>query len=80
ITSFSLIHDSFGTVAADAENLFKSVREAFVDMYKNNDVIQEFYYQFESQLHESQLESMPFIPARGNFDINEVLSSLYCFA
>ncbi len=80
ITSFSLIHDSFGTIAADAENLFKSVREAFVDMYKNNDVIQEFYYQFESQLHESQLESMPFIPARGNFDINEVLNSLYCFA
>ncbi|EPD2608653.1 DNA-directed RNA polymerase [Yersinia enterocolitica] len=80
ITSFALIHDSFGTVAADADNLFKSIREAFVDMYEHNDVIQEFYYQFENQLHETQLQEMPAIPTKGNFEIREVLNSKYCFA
>lgn len=80
ITSFSLIHDSFGTTAADAEHLFSSVREAFVDMYQHNDVIQEFFYQFESQLHESQVSQMPAIPCKGNFNIKDVLDSNYCFA
>ena len=80
VTAFSLVHDSFGTCAADAEYLFISIREAFVDMYKNNDVIQDFYYQFESQLHESQLEDMPMIPSKGTFNIELILKSLYCFA
>ncbi|ECF2231914.1 DNA-dependent RNA polymerase, partial [Salmonella enterica subsp. enterica serovar Kentucky] len=47
VTSFSLVHDSFGTCAADAEYLFNSIRESFVEMYEHNDVIQDFYYQFE---------------------------------
>lgn len=80
VTSFSLVHDSFGTCAADAEYLFNSIRESFVEMYEHNDVIQDFYYQFESQLHESQLADMPMIPTKGTFDIKLILESLYCFA
>lgn len=80
VTAFSLVHDSFGTCAADADYLFTSIRESFVDMYEHNDVIQDFYYQFESQLHESQLSEMPVIPMKGSLDIRLILESLYCFA
>ncbi|HFK4065596.1 TPA: DNA-directed RNA polymerase [Kluyvera ascorbata] len=80
ITAFSLIHDSFGTVAADAENLYHSIREAFVEMYEENDVIKDFYYQFENQLPVELLSKMPPLPEKGNFNIKEVLKSKYCFA
>ena len=80
ITSFALIHDSFGTVAADARKLFMGVRETLVDTYEKHDVIQEFYDQFYDQLHESQLEKMPAIPAKGSLNLQEILKSEFAFA
>ena len=80
IKSFALIHDSFGTVAADARNLFNAVRETLVETYEEHDVIQEFYDQFYDQLHESQLEKMPAIPAKGSLNLQEILKSDFAFA
>ena len=80
IKSFALIHDSFGTVAADARNLFNAVRETLVETYEEHDVIQEFYDQFDDQLHESQLEKMPAIPAKGSLNLQEILKSDFAFA
>lgn len=80
ITSFAMIHDSFGTVAADAGNLFKAVRESMVDTYEHNDVLQDFYEQFVDQLHESQIKDMPAIPQKGDLDIREILNSKFAFA
>lgn len=80
IKSFALIHDSFGTIAADARNLFKAVRETLVETYENNDVLSDFYDQFIDQLHESQLEKMPAMPARGSLDLQEILKSDFAFA
>ncbi|WP_338419767.1 DNA-directed RNA polymerase, partial [Xylella fastidiosa] len=56
IESFALIHDSFGTIPADAGKLFKAVRETMVITYENNDVLADFYSQFADQLHETQLD------------------------
>ncbi|QGF19809.1 DNA-directed RNA polymerase [Pectobacterium phage MA1A] len=80
ITEFALIHDSFGTLAADAGNLFKAVRETLVETYEHNDVIADFYEQFADQLHESQLEKMPAMPPKGNLDLQEILKSDFAFA
>lgn len=80
ITLFSLIHDSFGTIAADAGNLFKAVREMMVSIYESNDVIEDFYNQFADQLHESQLEKMPEVPAKGSLNLQDILKSDFAFA
>ena len=80
IESFALIHDSFGTIPADAGNLFKAVRESIVETYENSDVIEEFREQFMDQLHESQLEKMPAVPAKGDLDLQEILKSDFAFA
>lgn len=80
IESFALIHDSFGTIPADAANLFKAVRETMVDTYENCDVIADFYEQFADQLHETQLEKMPVIPAKGSLVLSEILKSDFAFA
>lgn len=80
IESFALIHDSFGTIPADAANLFKAVRETLVDTYESNDVIMDFYEQFADQLHESQLEEMPEVPSKGSLELSKVLESDFAFA
>lgn len=80
ITSFAMIHDSFGTHAAKAGGMFKGVRETMVDTYTKYDVIEEFYKQFEGQLHESQLEDMPPVPSKGNLNLMEVLESNFAFS
>lgn len=80
IESFALIHDSFGTIPADAGNLFKAVRETMVDTYENSDVLADFYEQFADQLHESQLDKMPALPAKGGLNLQDILKSDFAFA
>lgn len=80
ITQFALIHDSFGTLAADAGNLKKAVPEAMVDAYAHTNVFEDFMEQFADQLHESQLEDIPAIPSYGKLDLNSILESDYAFA
>lgn len=75
INHFAMIHDSYGTTVADAGVLFKTVRECFVKMYTEHDVLKAFAEEV-SHLTEKEL---PELPSRGSFDINEVLSSLYAF-
>ena len=75
INHFAMIHDSYGTTVADAEQLFKTVRECFVKMYTEHDVLQEFADEV-SHLTEKELPEMP---SKGAFDIKEVLNSLYAF-
>ncbi|MGS8305965.1 DNA-directed RNA polymerase, partial [Salmonella enterica] len=80
VESFALIHDSFGTIPADAGNLFKAVRETMVNTYEENDVLADFRDQFADQLHESQLDKMPEMPAKGALDLQEILKSDFAFA
>lgn len=80
IESFALIHDSFGTIPADAGKLFKAVRETMVLTYENNDVLADFYDQFADQLHESQLDKMPPLPKKGNLNLQDILKSDFAFA
>lgn len=80
VESFALIHDSFGTIPADAGSLFKAVRETLVSTYEDNDVLADFYEQFADQLHESQLDKMPALPKKGNLNLQEILKSDFAFA
>lgn len=80
VMSFAVIHDSFGTIPADAEYLFRGVRETMVETYRDNDVLLDFYEQFECQLHESQRDKLPELPKKGKLNIEDVLSSDYAFA
>lgn len=80
VMSFAVIHDSFGTIPADAEYLFRGVRETMVETYRDNDVLLDFYEQFEYQLHESQRDKLPELPKKGELNIEDILSSDFAFA
>ena len=79
IEMFALIHDSFGACPADVEGLFKAVREAFVKMYEENDVLEDFKETVEEALHPSLKDKLLDLPSKGDLNIRDVLDSLYAF-
>lgn len=80
IRNFAMIHDSFGTSAGDTEELYRIVREAFVEMYGDVDVLESFRDEICKQLSDKNLERVQPLPARGDLDLSEVVNSRYCFA
>jgi DNA-directed RNA polymerase len=80
ITHFAMIHDSFGTHAADAQMSAASLRQAFVDMYEGNDVLAQFKEDVAKALPPELAKKLPEPPARGLLDLKAVLQSDYFFA
>lgn len=68
--SLAMIHDSFGTHAADTAVLYTVLRDEFVLMYENNDPLSEFASRY----------NLPPAPDKGKLDLNEVRRSLYVFS
>lgn len=79
VTDFAMIHDSFGSLAADTEVMARTVREQFVKMYTDNDVFQQFYVEVCAQLGDEAAE-IPAPPEKGTLDLRGVMQSSYCFA
>ena len=71
IDALSMIHDDYGTHAADAEKLYHLIRKVFVDMYTQHNPLRAFHDLYP------QLDAPP---ERGTLDINLVLSSPYFFS
>jgi DNA-directed RNA polymerase len=80
VTDFALIHDSFGTLAADTDAMFSAVRDAFVDMYTEHDPFQQLHDQVCEVLSEEGRKKLPRPPAKGSLDLSQVQQSLYAFA
>jgi DNA-directed RNA polymerase len=69
-TEFSLIHDSYGTHANHVDHLHKILREVFVEIYRNGDILQDI---------KEQLGATTEPPKNGELDVTEVLTSKYFF-
>jgi DNA-directed RNA polymerase len=80
VTHFAMIHDSYGTHAADTAQLAYTLREQFVKMYSKHDVLKNFLDEVKSYLPEDQWEEIPPLPERGTLDIRQVLDSEFFFA
>lgn len=80
IRHFAMIHDSYGTHAGNADILYKTVREVFVDTYTKHDVLKELRDHVAMQLSPKNLEKLPELPQRGSLDLTCVLQSIYAFS
>lgn len=77
VEHFAMIHDSYGTLASDTDALATSLRKAFVSMYENHNVLQEFA---DDVLRSCPGLELPPLPPMGSLDIQQVRSSPYFFA
>jgi DNA-directed RNA polymerase len=80
VTNFAMIHDSYGTSASATDMLAACIRHAFVDMYLENDVLQQFHDRMAGLLPEKAAATLPPVPTAGGLDLNKVLDSQFFFA
>lgn len=74
ITSFAMIHDSYGTHACNATRLSNALRYEFYSMYQR-DVLAEF----RDQVPPTGTE-LPPLPKKGELDLSKVFEADYFFA
>jgi DNA-directed RNA polymerase len=79
ITSLAMIHDSYGTHAADADTLSEQLREAFIEQY-SGDVLGVFIENLRQQLPEELMKQLPERPTPGKLELAGVRDSRYFFA
>ena len=76
IDNFSLIHDSFGVVAPDADKMAQALREAFCEIY-HQDVLANWAMEMKQILSDKNKKKFPSIPAKGNLDLDQVKKSVF---
>jgi DNA-directed RNA polymerase len=77
IDQMCVIHDSFACTPGNAGRLNRIVREEFVRMYEEHDVLAEFKASILSQFPGIVL---PDPPEKGTLDLSGVLNSQYAFS
>ena len=81
VEDFFLIHDSFGTVPADTDTMYHSVRHSFVELYQDYCLYEDLKTQAGKQLSYDGLAKLDAqIPDKGNLNLKDVLESEYCFS
>ncbi len=80
IVDLAVIHDSFGTHAAETDRLSRLLRETFVTMYEG-DPLAAFRTELLDQIGDEKLMAkvLP-LPTKGDLDLNSVLAAAYMFA
>jgi len=79
IGHLAMIHDSFGTHAANTARLSAILRDTFVEQYEG-DVLGDFHAELKEQLGEELAAKLPEPPKSGNLDLNLIRGASYTFA
>jgi DNA-directed RNA polymerase len=78
ISHFALIHDSFGCPLSQAREMFKIIRESFLQLYTEHNVLEDFTEELSVFLEDP--EDAPKLPKKGKLNLEVVLESQYMFA
>lgn len=80
IAQFSVVHDSFGTLAPDMDMLGACIRTSFVQMYEDHDVLEELRQRVAEVVGPRIAKNLEPVPKKGSLNINGVLESPFFFA
>jgi DNA-directed RNA polymerase len=80
ITDIATVHDSFGCLACDAPRFNQIIREQFLKMYTDHDVLAELLESARADLTEASHDKLPELPAKGTLNLEEILNARYAFA
>lgn len=75
VTDFAFIHDDYGTHASDTDTLHQAIREAFVELYGENDPLIDFKIFNEDYSKVELLDP----PSHGDLILDQVIDSEYFF-
>tara|TARA_Y100001938_G_scaffold120029_1_gene166495 strand:- start:27 stop:575 length:549 start_codon:yes stop_codon:yes gene_type:complete len=78
---FNMIHDSFGVHVSDLPDfLDRCIKPAFVQIFGEEDVIDNFEREVRKILDDKQIEKLPPSPSRGDYDVTEVTKNDFFFS
>lgn len=77
VEDFAMVHDSYGTHSTQMHILSDVLREEFVKMYEQHDVLTELR---DHAITVLGTQDIPVPPSKGNLDLRGVLKSQYFFA
>lgn len=80
IDAFAVVHDSFGVHAADIPRFSRIIREEFVLMYEQHDVLEEFLETALPLISEELQAEIPPLPEKGDLDLQGVLDNPFFFS
>jgi DNA-directed RNA polymerase len=78
INSIALVHDSFGCLPNDAPKFREIIKRTFVDLYTNNDVLQDILDRAYDTLENTH--KLTPVPHKGSLDLSLVMQAEYAFA
>ncbi|NQY31854.1 MAG: hypothetical protein HRT56_01620 [Coraliomargarita sp.] len=73
------VHDAFHCRPCDLPELQRTLREKFVELYQNRDILTELVEQ-SVVIHEVSRDSLPKQTPMGEWDVTECLKADYCFS
>ena len=76
ILDFAFIHDDYGCHAADVATMQRIIREQFVYMYTEYDILQRF----KDEVEQRTGVTLPPVPEKGDLNIKQVLQSPFFFS
>lgn len=80
ITNIATVHDSFGCPAPQAGRFHRIIREQFITMYENNDVLAQVLETATCDLTEHNRHRLPDAVLKGSLNIQEVKDAVFAFA
>lgn len=78
--SFAVIHDSFGVHACDVDDMHYALRDEFVNLYSDNEVLVAFYRESLLRLPGDQWPDADTPPEAGEYNLEEVRDADFFFA
>jgi DNA-directed RNA polymerase len=80
ITDIATVHDSFGCLPSRAGRFNAIIREQFLKMYEDHDVLAELLESARADLTPANHDKLPALPEKGALDLKEILNARYAFA
>lgn len=78
IRTFQMVHDSYGTLAADMDTMFAVTRQVFRQIHESRDVLDDLRQSVIDLLPDGV--EVPPVPAKGTLDLGLVEQSAYFFS
>lgn len=80
VTSFAMVHDSYGAPAGHADKLRAAIADAFVWQYQDHDVLEALLDGARTVLSDEAQLDLPALPQRGGLDLTAIRQAEYFFA
>ena len=79
ISSFLMVHDCYAVPAADAAVMARALRQVFVDLFANRDVLAKFRAEMAHMIG-VDADTLPPLPEYGELDVSQLMDSEFFFA